>query len=751
MATDCQDAPEVTFTRFATVVLDVSIDRPLDYGLPEEFVESAKPGMRVVVPVRGKPTKGTILSIQSSCAFPKVQPLTKVLIEREVLTEDLFTLANWMVDYYCTPLTKCLSTMLPSSVKKEMKEKEQLFIKSALSMPKLTEFCAEMRVKFPKQGEVLDVVLMHPKGILLTELLEKGGITRAPVESLIKKGILIKDTTLLDRSLIEEFEYFPTLPKKLNPEQQKTLDAIVHSLNGDGATHLIHGITGSGKTEIYLQAIEHTLSLKKSVILLVPEIALTTQTIERLKSRFQERLAILHSRLSHGERFDAWHAMRKGDISIIVGARSAIFSPLPNLGLVIVDEEHESSYKQCEDMPTYHARDIAVLRAKLTKGVCILGSATPSLESYYNTSIGKYKLHTLHVRAGLGRRPSVQIVNMALEKEKNKGFTLVSDPLLSKIEKRLKTGEQSILFLNRRGYFTCQVCTSCSKTIKCNHCDVSLTYHKGENILSCHICGFYLRPPIDKCPTCNSCETLKYRGPGTEQLERTLHAIFPQIRTLRMDGDTTKHKGSHDRLFKEFKAGKADLLIGTQMIAKGLHFPNVTLVGVIGADATLNIPDFRSNEFVFQLITQVSGRSGRDLLEGEVVIQTHLPDHPIIQLASEENYLDFFRQELEERKAFAYPPFTRLIKITFTGKNLAPLEKTAQTFHSLLSRSLPREHSLLLPLTPCGYAKIKDRHRFQCLLKTKNIRAAAHILTRIPYKKPTSISILYDVDPMHTW
>ena len=729
---------------FAKVVLDQAIDRPLDYAIPTHLLEIAKPGHRVLVPVRNSPRKGTIISIEKTSLFSNVKELHEVLSDQNLLTPDLLELADWISRYYAAPLSKVLLSILPSSVRKDVKEKTQVVIQKAISGPKLIEYTDEIRIKFQKQAAVLDVILRHPKGLFLSELLEIEGITQSPIDSLIKKGILEKELVVVDRTPIHDDEYLPSKPKVLTGEQASALSSICQSIDsGAFKTHLIHGITGSGKTEVYLQAIDHTLSLGKQVILLVPEIALTRQTIERLKSRFQRQIAVIHYRLSDGERFDTWHHLRKGEIQIAIGARSAIFSPLPNIGLIIVDEEHESSYKQYEEAPCYHARDVAIVRGKLTNATVILGSATPCLETYHNAKTGKYILHELTTRPS-GQRPTVHIVNMQNEK------ALLSDILLTKIRENFESGSQSIIFLNRRGYYSCQICKECKKAIACKHCDMSLTFHRGLNILSCHICGFTLKPPIDVCPHCHKADTLKYQGPGTEQVERSLHAIFPGIRTLRMDRDTTKHKGSHDRIFQEFRTGKADVLIGTQMIAKGLHFPSVTLVGVLGADSGLYIPDFRSNEHVFQLITQVSGRSGRGHIPGEVVIQSSLFDHPIIKIAAEDDYKTFAKQELIERKEFHYPPFTRLIKLVFSGSDPKQVQGYAETYHRALKKALPKSFTLH-PITPCGKAKIKDRHRFQCIIKGEKILAITPILKSLALKRPRSIHLLIDVDPTGTF
>ena len=471
---------------------------------------------------------------------------------------------------------------------------------------------------------------------------------------------------------------------------------------------------------MYLQAIDRALQLKKGVLFLVPEIALTGQMIERLRGRFQEKIAILHCRLSEGERHDAWHHMREGKAMIAIGARSAIFSPIQNLGLIIVDEEHEPSYKQSDEAPAYHGRDVAVMRGKLLGATVLLGSATPSVESYHNAQRGKYKLSVLKGRADSATLPEVTVVDMKEETAKNKGFTLFSSPLIKAIEERVRIGEQVILFLNRRGYHTSQMCSACAHVLQCPHCDTNLTFHLGDNVLACHLCDHRLTPPPKCCPSCKVEGSLKFKGAGTEMVERALHALLPEIRTLRLDADTTRHKGSHEILFKSFRAGKADVLIGTQMIAKGLHFPQVTLVGVLNADGSLQIPDFRASETVFQLLTQVAGRSGRGALRGEVIIQTHLPQHPIIDLAKEQNYEGFFAQEIALRELFRYPPFTHLVKITFRGKDPQKVQESAEDLRLKLIMQLPADFEIL-PLVPCGHAKIKGDFRFQFIIKAEKI------------------------------
>ena len=733
----------------ATVLIDRTHLAPLDYTVPKEFTEKIFPGMRVSVPLKNSSRKATILTTHRNAPKYQLKAIESILSEKKTLTEDLFTLAEWMSNYYITPYAKVLGSMLPASVRKEIQEKTQFYITRAISESKLIDFCSDIRTKSPKQAMILDLVLQYPKGIYLSELLSLGDISVSSIDTLVKKEILKKEKVLVDRSLLESEEFFATTPKKLNPEQQISLDQINKAIDAKVFhPHLLFGITGSGKTEIYLQAIDHALKKNLGVIMLVPEIALTMQTIERFKSRFQTRIAILHHRLSDGERFDTWHKIREGEIPIVIGARSAIFSPLPNLGLIIVDEEQEGSYKQMDEMPCYHARDIAVMRAKINNCTTVLGSATPSLETFYNAKCGKYHLSILRDRAGGANRPTIKLVDMKLDREK--GNFLFSEELLQGLKKRITSGEQSILFLNRRGYYSLQVCTSCKEALKCKHCDVTLTYHKKENLLSCHLCEFSLQAPIRECPNCKSYDTLKFKGPGTEQVERSLHSIFPEIRTLRMDKDTTKHKGSHDQIFKQFRAGKADVLIGTQMIAKGLHFPSVTLVGVLNADATLNIPDFRSGETVFQLLTQVSGRSGRGSLSGEVLIQCFDRDHPTIQLASKEAYEEFYEMEIAEREEFGYPPFQRLAKLLFTSKNKERAEATANKYFNLLRSSLPKTFMIYKPAA-CGYARIKDKHRFQIIVKGKEMVSFGKIYRSLTLPKASSVYVNIDIDPLSTF
>jgi primosomal protein N' (replication factor Y) (superfamily II helicase) len=743
----------MTFKKYVSVILDLSLDKTLDYGVPDPFISSIKRGMRIEFPVRGHTRKGYIYEIKDHSDFSKVLPISKLISTEEMVTEELFELAIWMAKYYCASLSHVLKILLPSSVRKEMQHKQQLFVMRAKTREQLQELCKELRQKSPAQADVLDVMLLVKKGILLSELLEETGGSRSPVDSLVKKGYLSVDIVRIDRSPLINEEYFQTKPKPLNAEQASAFTKIVSSLDSNQFdVHLLYGITGSGKTEVYLQSIDKALKQDKGTIMLVPEISLTAQTIERFRSRFEGKIAILHHRLSHGERFDEWHKIRNGEAKIVIGARSAIFSPVVNLGLIIVDEEHESSYKQTEESPCYHARDVAVMRGKLQQCSVILGSATPSLESYYNAKKGKYILNHLSKRAESAVLPQVTIVDMKREFERSKGFTNFSESLLEGIKKRQGAGEQTILFLNRRGYHSTLFCQECRQPVKCNHCDISLTFHLGDNTLACHLCGFAHTPPPQKCPSCQSLNPMKFKGVGTELIEKSLHAIFPDIRTIRVDADTTRHKGSHQKLLRDFGTGKADVLIGTQMIAKGLHFSEVTLVGVLNCDSALNIPDFRASETAFQLLTQVAGRAGRGALKGEVILQTCMPDNRTIELAAQQNFEQFYEEEISSRKMFNYPPLNNMIKIAFSSLDEENARQTAEQFHQTLLAQLPSDYELNAVI-PAGYAKVKDQFRFHFFCRGPSVYVMNRRIEEIKqiFEKNKKVKIFVDVNPLSTF
>jgi primosomal protein N' (replication factor Y) len=606
--------------------------------------------------------------------------------------------------------------------------------------------------KAPKQAAVIEILLHTKGGMLLTELAERAECTSSVIKELADKGLLHLDFVRADLPIITGESYFRTTPKQLRTEQQVALNAILDAISANTfAVKLLHGVTGSGKTEVYMQAIEAALQQEKGVLMLVPEISLTEQTIQRFHSRFTVPMAVLHHRLSDGERYAAWNTILNGASRIVIGARSAIFSPIPRIGLLIIDEEHEHSYKQADDSPAYHARDVAVMRAKLNNAVAVLGSATPSLESYHNAVTKKYDLLTLSNRPDDASLPLVHIVDMRKEYDRVKGITIFSELLLNKIQQKTEVGEQTMLFLNRRGYHTTSTCAQCGTVIKCSHCDGALTFHKSSHLLSCHLCGIDIIPP-STCPHCHGESMLKYRGVGTEKVEAMLRGIFPGIRVLRTDADTTRHKGSLEQLLHEFRTGKADVMIGTQMIAKGLHFPEVTLVGILNCDASLNIPDFRAQESVFQLITQVAGRAGRGHARGEVVLQTSLPEHSTIRWASQQDYLSFYHEESAIRKTFLFPPFSHIVKYIFQGPVEVSVKEAAEAWGDALQKHLS-SHFICHPPLPCGHARINDRWRYQCLVRGPSVTAVAALTEQLDrqIKLPPGVQRFCDVDPVSTF
>jgi len=525
---------------------------------------------------------------------------------------------------------------------------------------------------------VLEIIalLREKKSARLQEFLKEARTTPGTLKKLEEAHLITITPEISERDPYANEVILPTQPLTLNAEQSAALSKITGAMDREpsaAASFLLHGVTGSGKTEIYLRAIAHALERGTGAIVLVPEISLTPQTVERFKARFSSGnlktlVAVLHSHLSAGERHDEWQKIRQGRARIVIGARSAIFSPIEKLGLIIVDEEHEYSYKQ-EESPHYNARDCAVVRAQLESAVVVLGSATPSLESYYNARIGKYTLLELPTRVDDQKMPLVRVVDMRLEARREKGTPIFSQMLRERILQRLERGEQTILFLNRRGYASSLQCPKCGFVAGCPNCSVSLTYHRHNQRLICHICGYTsAAPTVCPEPNCKN-PAIRYAGVGTERVEETLPKLFPKARIARMDSDSLKRKDDYRRILGDFRTGKIDILLGTQMIAKGLHFPNVTLVGIIYADLALHMPDFRAGERTFQLLTQVAGRAGRGEIEGEVVVQAFTPFHPAIQYARRHDFLGFYEQEIEFREQLNYPPLSRIAMLTFRGRN----------------------------------------------------------------------------------
>ena len=611
-----------------------------------------------------------------------------------------------------------------------------------------------LKKKSVAQAKCLELLLGNQGELSWKKLTSQHKVSASSLKGLEKKGLI--EFVLLEK--IRESDWALDLPEtqpvSLNKGQKEILERIKAALGKDAySPFLIHGITGSGKTQIYIEAIREVLESGKQALVLVPEISLTPQIISRFKANFGDRVGCLHSRLSAGERFDTWRRVRGGELPIVVGARSAVFSPFQNLGLIVVDEEHVPSYKQDDPAPRYNARDVATVRAKLNDAVVILGSATPSLESYHNAQKEKYTLCQLKERVEKQKLPRVKIVDLTQErKEGNRN--LLSSSLAALLSDRMDKGEQVLLFLNRRGFSTFVKCQDCGHIEKCPRCDITLTFHRTDFSLRCHYCNYHKNAP-DLCPKCQG-HRFTYKGAGTQKIEEELKKNFPKALMERMDLDTTVKKGAHRRLLSDFGKKKFGILVGTQMITKGLDFPDVTLVGVISADLGLDLPDFRSKERTFQLLAQVAGRAGRGKREGEVVVQTYYPEEWTIKLAALHDFEEFYKRELEQRRELGYPPFNHLILVVFSGRSLRGVSNCAQTFSATLKRRIKsgRQKSVeILGPAPAPLSKIKNLHRWQMLIKTKNIISASSLIRKIleeekNAKKRKAVRITVNVDPM---
>ncbi|MBN2411394.1 primosomal protein N' [candidate division KSB1 bacterium] len=620
----------------------------------------------------------------------------------------------------------------------------------------MESFILDLEGKAPKQAKSLEILLRaNNREFTRMGLAKQAGTNLSSVNSLVDKGYIELETREIFRDYYNQAKY--ELPKKLflNTDQQNALNKIKAGLDvHEAATFLLHGVTGSGKTQVYIEAIYHVISKGQTAIVLVPEIALTPQMVSRFRAHFGDLVAVFHSRMSPGERYDSWRQTWEGKHKIVIGPRSAIFAPLKKVGLIVIDEEHEPSFKQSDLTPRYNARDVAVVRAILEKAVVVLGSATPSVESYFNTQIEKYRLLELPKRIDDVPMPKVELVDMKREPKiiGRKSPVIFSRLLRQKIDEKLSLGEQIILFLNRRGFATLFKCKDCGYTAKCDHCDITLTYHIKGHILKCHYCGYTRRAP-DRCPECGGTDVM-FRGVGTQRVEEELNELYPGVKAIRMDLDTTRGRMAHDRLLDKFGSGEYQVLLGTQMVAKGLDFPNVTLVGVISADTELFLPDFRAAERTFQLITQVAGRAGRKDKTGEVIVQSYDPGHYSLKYARNHNFQDFFRSELFDRHGQVYPPYSRIINILFRGKEEAVVRKAAENFAQMVKKDPCFE---MLGPVPSTLSKIQNFYRWHILFKSvKKSDSGSRILKNsireslAEYKKKhksKNVTLTIDVDP----
>lgn len=762
----------------AEVIVDVStyhVDRPFDYQVPVEWISVIELGSRVKVPFGPRNVLGFVVGLKKETDVPlnKLKAINQILDMEPVLTEEMLRMAKWLKnDTICYEID-ALQVMLPSALRAKyekmikLQQGQQLplevqaifgkrqranfkeFERAGL-LPLLKQLVAENIVSIEnvvkQQGNVKEIRMVQitadqqlieralelssraaKQRLLLQwmcqhlgeiftpqQICDEARVSISVLEAVIDKGAaqFIQEEVFRDPFTKEVSR---THALQLTSEQQVALQAITTAMDQQIAqTFLLHGVTGSGKTEVYLQAIQKVLEEGKEAIMLVPEISLTPQMTERFRSRFGEMVAVMHSGLSVGEKYDEWRKIQQGKVKVVVGARSAIFAPFTNIGLIILDEEHESTYKQ-EDSPRYHARDVAIWRSEFYNCPIILGSATPALESFARAKKGVYKLLSLKHRALHQALPTVFIADMR-EELRQGNRSMFSQSLIEAIRLRLEKKEQMVLFLNRRGYSSFVLCRDCGTVVQCPNCDISLTYHRTTEKLKCHYCGYEEHVP-QICPQCQS-DHIRYFGTGTQKVEEELYKLFPEARVLRMDVDTTKHKGAHEEILETFGAGHADILLGTQMIAKGLDFPNITLVGVLSADTSLHLPDYRAAERTFQLLTQVSGRAGRHDKLGEVIIQTYTPEHYAIELAKTQEYEPFYEREMFLRRRSNYPPYYFVALIQLSHEDVMMAAEYAGRVADWLRGNLSNQVAIIGPTT-ASIARLQNRYRYQCLIKYK--------------------------------
>ena len=725
------------------------LDRTFDYNVPNELQELIHIGAKVfVIFGKGKAEiEAFVTKIKNESSFT-VKDIVRV---ETSLDDKQMKLATWMSKRYFTSLTSCISLMLTPGTKNKKEEnriKEKTIRLIYLNNKKLE--IESNNIKSQKQLQVIQYFETNKNiKISVSELEKKINISKNIINALIKKEYLLIEEQRINRNPIENKKIDKVGFLTFTQEQEVAYKKIENSIDKkEYNKFLIHGVTGSGKTEIYLQLIKKVVESGKQAIMLVPEISLTPQMLDRFIERFgKEQIAIIHSKLSIGERFDEWERIKRGEAQIVIGARSAIFSPVNNLGIIIIDEEHDNSYKS-ESNPRYNAKEVAKYIAQEENIPLVLGSATPDVCTYYNIfSKKKENLLTLNSRANKSKLPKVEIVDLKKELA-NGNRSMFSDKLYSKIKENLKNKYQTILFLNRRGFSTFVMCRDCGYVAKCKNCNISLTYHNYQNKLRCHYCG-YEESVVTICPECNS-KKIKYFGVGTQKLEEEINKQFPDAKTIRMDIDTVTKKNSHEEILRKFKEDNIDILIGTQMVVKGHHFPNVTLVGVMTADSMQNIDDYRGNEKCFQVLTQVAGRAGRDEIEGNVVIQTYNPHDFSIKCAKNHNFNEFYETEIALRKQLKYPPFCDIIVIGFSSSNEKELVQTTNNIYEYLSETIENEKFKVFKPMPCPIDKIQNRLRWRIIIKGNMNQHVNEILNKCMnriYQKVRYTNISIDINP----
>ncbi|HVT71758.1 MAG TPA: primosomal protein N' [Lacunisphaera sp.] len=729
-------------------------DKLLHYKVPETLRSAVQPGALVRVPILNRQHLGLVTEADAipDVAPEKLKSLGAVIHPFVALTPDLLELARWMHGYYAARMESVLEAMIPAAVRGGARVKAEKYL--ALAGTPAPEELAALAKRAPQQARLCGFLQQQFHPVKKSLVLSRLGLAAGVVAGLVKRGLVREEVRHVERVAYSDQwaggEIVSARPPTLNAEQAAAVQAVGEALGRRRfAVHLLHGVTGSGKTEVYLRAVEQVLAAGGSAIYLVPEVALTPQTVARLRGRFEaagHQTVVWHSHLSDGERLDGWTALATGRARVVVGARSAIFAPVRDLRLVVVDEEHEPAYKQ-DETPRYHGRDVAVYRAKLARAVCLLGSATPSLESVANVRAGKYQLNELTKRVDDKRLPDIQVVDMRVEAMRSRGQVTLSRLLVDHMHQRIARREQVILFLNRRGYSSAMQCRKCGHVEECPHCSVAMTYHRADETLKCHLCGHERGAPV-VCPSC-AAPDIRWRGLGTQRVEEAVRRLLPRARLERVDSDTMAKRHRFRQILSDFRAGKIDILIGTQMIGKGLDFPNVTLVGLVDADLSMHVPDFRANERTFQLLVQVAGRAGRGDRAGEVVVQTFTPKSDAIQFARRADFHGFAEAELAVRKKFNYPPYRHLVHHLFRGPNPEKIRFYAEHWVREVEQKLGAAVEIRGP-TPAPVEKVKDEYRFQvwyfCARVTAVVAELSKLLAARPW--PDDVVQVLDVDPM---
>jgi primosomal protein N' (replication factor Y) (superfamily II helicase) len=725
--------------KIACVAFPMALSGVFDYEIPEALAGDVSPGMPVLVELRSRKLWGVAVRIKDTSTVARLKPVLDVRKDRwRDADASLIRLYEWIASYYQCDLGRVFRPFIRKGFVEAREKSEAVFRVAPGPAPGgLTR----------KQATALGTLAGRGGEFTRVECAE-AGVGASLVAALCAKGALVKDERRVFR---EPAELRPPAGGRgsveLLDEQRAALDAIVKDLAAPGGPFLLYGITGSGKTHVYIEAARAALDAGRGVIILVPEISLTPQTIGRFRSELGDVIAVIHSRMSDGERRDSLAELVTGKRRLVIGVRSAVLVPVANLGLVIVDEEHDHSYKQSDLEPRYNARDVAVMRGRLQGATVVLGSATPSLESFRNARAGKYRLLTLTRRFGDAVLPPVTVVDMKEEHREN-NWTLLSRHLAERMERTLANGRQVILLINRRGFSTFLVCKECGRAYTCPNCSVNLVFHKSELRLKCHQCGRE-EPAPSACPACRG-EQIRFKGSGIQKAEEFVASRFPSARILRMDQDTTRKKGGHVDIIGKFERREADILIGTQMVAKGLNFPGVALVGVLAADIGLHVPDFRSSEKTFQLLAQVAGRAGRADAAGEVVVQTYFPDEPAVRAAANHDFMEFYNQEITGREELGYPPFGKLTRIVGSGAGARDVVRTLDAAARLVRGGWPGRVTVLGP-SPAVLSKLKNEHRYSLLLKAPSARALgeAAAAVRAEVRPPKTVRLVIDVDPLN--